>query len=137
MPRAKKARHSVQDSSSSSSSSSFDADNGGEAPGRRRAQREVAERRAAHFARADEHDRLSLVKKSTSLRNSTPTGSFVSRGAKAGEDDAWCGPFATAHQIMNRREEAKRIREVLVLPKHVIDSVYLFKIYSFYIYRKH
>eukprot|EP01036_Dinobryon_divergens_P029687 gene29687-38816_t len=84
---------------------------------RRIAQREVAERRAAHFARADSKVDVSTTisavsSSSSSLRNSTPTGSLkLRKNNVANESESWPGPFATAHAIMAKRSEAKQARE--------------------------
>ena len=62
------------------------------------------ERRAAHFARADPK----------SLPSSTPTGSLtVKKGSNQGE--SWPGPFATAHAMIQQREDAKKAREDAIL----------------------
>jgi len=89
------------DSSRSSSTNDVNRD----MTSRRLRQKEVAERRASHFARADKNP-----------VSSTPTGSLVRArsgiaGSSAGEADEWPGPFATARNIMAQREEAKRVRE--------------------------
>ena len=70
---------------------------------------EVAERRAAHFARAD------ITSIPSSVRSSTPTGSMRSRQLGNDESEAWPGPFATAHRIMERRDELKKLREEKLL----------------------
>ena len=80
---------------------------------RKISQRNVAERRAAHFAR--------------SQPSSTPTGwvsssSATLSNATEGEGDAneekkeaWCGPFATAHRLLHQREQAKAKREKRIM----------------------
>ena len=76
---------------------------------RKISQRNVAERRAAHFAR--------------SQPSSTPTG-WVSSStvtlsnttdANAEKKEAWCGPFATAHRLLHQREQAKAKREKRIM----------------------
>ena len=75
---------------------------------RRDQQRQIAERRASHFARVD--------------KSSTPTGSLRRRGGTSGVEandgesgenakESWPGPFNTAWQIMEKREAAKKARE--------------------------
>lgn len=96
------------------SSSSNDV-NGDMVTSRRLRQKEVAERRASHFARADKNP-----------VSSTPTGSIVRArsgiaGSSAGEADEWPGPFATARNIMAQREEAKRVREEAISSRAVTD----------------
>ena len=62
------------------------------------------ERRAAHFARADPK----------SLPSSTPTGSLIVK--KAGDQkESWPGPFATAHAMIQQREDAKKAREGAII----------------------
>ena len=55
------------------------------------------ERRAAHFARADPK----------SLPSSTPTGSLIVKRA-SDQKESWPGPFATAHAMIQQREDAKK-----------------------------
>mmetsp|Transcript_105652 Transcript_105652/g.207198 ORF Transcript_105652/g.207198 Transcript_105652/m.207198 type:complete len:270 (-) Transcript_105652:20-829(-) len=97
------------------------------APSRRDKQREVAERRAAHFARAEPGQNSAKVASKIhpfqkGQISSTPTGS-LRRGIPAlpdgSEDDgegnkeqeAWPGPFSTALAIMAKRDAAKKARE--------------------------
>jgi hypothetical protein len=60
----------------------------------------VVERRAAHFARAEQP---------AGLVSSTPTG-VVSRDT-GDTSEYWPGPFATAHKLIELRNEAKKARE--------------------------
>lgn len=62
------------------------------------------ERRAAHFARADPK----------SLPSSTPTGSLIIKRA-SDQKESWPGPFATAHAMIQQREDAKKAREDAIL----------------------
>ena len=93
---------------------------------RRESQREVAERRAAHFARADPVSQSNLTARAlaSGQRNpvsSTPTGSLrralPGKEGDEGEDadaelEAWPGPFSTARSIMAKRDAAKKAREL-------------------------
>jgi hypothetical protein len=64
------------------------------------------ERRAAHFARADPK----------SLPSSTPTGALcVNLNGRDGQKESWPGPFATAHAMIQQREDAKKAREEAIL----------------------
>ena len=63
---------------------------------RRQQQKAVAESRAPVFARPAQP-------------SSTPTG-LVSVKNKTTNKESWPGPFATALEIMSRRDEAKRRR---------------------------
>ena len=62
------------------------------------------ERRAAHFARADPK----------SLPSSTPTGSLIVKRA-SDQKESWPGPFATAHAMIQQREDAKKAREDAII----------------------
>lgn len=100
---------------SGSSSSSTDVSSSRDMTSRRLRQKEVAERRASHFARADKNP-----------ISSTPTGSLVRMrtgiaGSSAGEADEWPGPFATARNMMAQREEAKRVREEAISSRAATD----------------
>eukprot|EP01031_Cornospumella_fuschlensis_P044582 gene44582-54518_t len=82
---------------------------------RRMVQQQVAQRRAAHFARADPPQPLSLA-------SSTPTGSL--RVGAAGEEEKdgveeWPGPFSTAHSMIQKREAAKRERDQKILQRQL------------------
>ena len=64
------------------------------------------ERRAAYYARADPK----------SLPSSTPTGlSNVKAAAGSNQPESWPGPFATAHAMIQQREDAKKAREDAIL----------------------
>jgi hypothetical protein len=95
---------------------------------RRDMQREIAERRAAHFARADPATRPGTTGDVTASNrlapvSSTPTGFLrkpvaTPREVDEGEDDAvgnereaWPGPFSTALAIVAKREAAKKARD--------------------------
>lgn len=89
--------------------------------------RQIAERRAAHFARADPvsiHESVSVESaRILSKPSSTPTGIRPVIASTADtSDDKWCGPFATAYEIIGKREEAKRLREEL-MKQHDNDSL--------------
>lgn len=97
------------------SSSTNDVNRDRDMTSRRLRQKEVAERRASHFARADKNP-----------VSSTPTGSLVRArsgiaGSSVGEADEWPGPFATARNIMAQREEAKRVREEAISSRAATD----------------
>ena len=62
------------------------------------------ERRAAHFARADPK----------SLPSSTPTGSLIVKKV-SDQKESWPGPFATAHAMIQQREDAKKAREDAII----------------------
>jgi hypothetical protein len=90
---------------------------------RRRSFREVALRRAAHFARREEenpiHSQSNNNPTTINLHkaSSTPFGVFVpsSNPATAGEGEVWPGPFSTAFELLEKREEAKQAREKAIL----------------------
>ena len=64
------------------------------------------ERRAAYYARADPK----------SLPSSTPTGvSNVKAATGSNQPESWPGPFATAHAMIQQREDAKKAREDAIL----------------------
>lgn len=106
---------------------------------RAQSQKEVAESRAAHFARADPSSSSSSSnsssgsssssnsgkggnsgggsssnssgngRKNKGVSSTTPTG--WGNAASANDGDAWCGPFATAHALISQREAAKKARD--------------------------
>ena len=97
---------------------------------RREQQREIAQRRAAHFARADPVPLASkggVYKPSHTPVSSTPTGYMrrsslpVAHASAEGEDseplEAWPGPFSTARDMIAKRDEAKRLREEAIAAK--------------------
>ena len=64
------------------------------------------EKRAAYYARADPK----------SLPSSTPTGvSNVKAATGSNQPESWPGPFATAHAMIQQREDAKKAREDAIL----------------------
>eukprot|EP01035_Chromulina_nebulosa_P018335 gene18335-24026_t len=64
--------------------------------------KKAAERSIGKFARFSKSSNIS----------STPTGVHFSPTNE--EKESWPGPFATAYEIVNQREEAKRLREELI-----------------------
>src|SRR5688572_15160147 len=79
---------------------------------RRNSQREVAERRAEHFARADPKQPKSV--------SSTPTGSFHFKQSLNDGDakESWPGPFSTARQLIKNRDAVRAAREKSVASKN-------------------
>jgi hypothetical protein len=87
----------------------------------RRRQREVAQREAARLARPEKRSvrNLGHADRSKSAVSSTPFGIL---GSSNGTDEdriidglstsEWCGPFSLARQMIAKREEAKRQREI-------------------------
>jgi hypothetical protein len=81
----------------------------------RNRQRAVAEREAARLARPERRvvSTLGHADRKKSAVTSTPFGvlAATSRTSSSPDDNAWCGPFSVARQMIAAREDAKRQRE--------------------------
>eukprot|EP00899_Mesostigma_viride_P000759 jgi/Mesvir1/10684/Mv13775-RA.1 len=81
------------------------------ASGRRRVMEDVARRRAAHFARFDSDQAAAPIPDTGAL---SPLGADDKSSSQAREDparEAWCGPFATARQLVEGRDAALAERQ--------------------------
>jgi hypothetical protein len=76
--------------------------------------RAVADREASRLARpekASKSSRLAHATRSKAAVTSTPLGQVVVRSNNKSDKEEWCGPFSVARQLIEQRDEARRIRE--------------------------